>query len=249
MTERKDHPSYGMLSFSRSNIGGGVALFGSSILHSNTIRLSITKGFLERRDSNDYHYSGVRGAERYIEVEMSYSQFAETITSLNMGSGIPVTIRQIGGQRIEPCPYEDKQAQFRQEFASKAKETATSLAALAKTTQALFESKKSLTKADKEEIVGALNSAAMEIASNMPFVYELFQAQMQKTVTEAKGEIESFVQNRINSIAMTAMAEKSGQILGDMGNGPILPAPADGEGTEYPDGNEQPGISMGGQSL
>ena len=47
--EKKQHPSYGMIRFARSSIGGsGTALFGSSIMHNNVIRLSISKGMLER---------------------------------------------------------------------------------------------------------------------------------------------------------------------------------------------------------
>lgn len=47
--EKKQHPSYGMIRFARSSIGGsGTALFGSSIMHNNVIRLSISKGMMER---------------------------------------------------------------------------------------------------------------------------------------------------------------------------------------------------------
>lgn len=51
--EKKQHPSYGMIRFARSSIGGsGTALFGSSIMHNNVIRLSISKRFMERAGSN-----------------------------------------------------------------------------------------------------------------------------------------------------------------------------------------------------
>lgn len=42
--EKKQHPSYGMIQLSRSSIGGtGTALFGSSIMHNDVIRLTISK--------------------------------------------------------------------------------------------------------------------------------------------------------------------------------------------------------------
>lgn len=50
--EKKQHPSYGMIRFARSSIGGsGTALFGSSIMHNNVIRLSISKGMMDIRES------------------------------------------------------------------------------------------------------------------------------------------------------------------------------------------------------
>lgn len=83
---KKEHPSYGILRLSRSNISGeGVALFGSSILHNNTIRLSISKGWEERQGNEDRYYPMESLKNEYIEVEMSYNQFADMITSLNSG--------------------------------------------------------------------------------------------------------------------------------------------------------------------
>ena len=54
--EKKQHPSYGMIQLSRSSIGGtGTALFGSSIMHNDVIRLTISNGFMEREDSIHTH--------------------------------------------------------------------------------------------------------------------------------------------------------------------------------------------------
>ena len=44
---------------------------------------------------------------------MSYSQFAEVITSMNQGTGVPVTIRHIQGkEQIGECPFTDKKQQI-----------------------------------------------------------------------------------------------------------------------------------------
>ena len=84
--EKKQHPSYGMIRFARSSIGGsGTALFGSSIMHNNVIRLSISKGMMEREGNEDWFLAGTDINDMIVEVEMSYTQFAEAITSLNMG--------------------------------------------------------------------------------------------------------------------------------------------------------------------
>ena len=67
--------------------------------------------------------------------------------------------------------------------------------------------KKSLTKAERELIINKLQKLNQDIGCNMDFIYEQFNEQMDKTITEAKGEIESFYQNRINSIATASLVE------------------------------------------
>ena len=53
----------------------------------------------------------------------------------------------------------------------------------------------------------------MQIGSNTNFIYKQFNRQMEKTVMEAKGEIESFCQNKINSIAQAALVEQREDIM------------------------------------
>lgn len=207
--EYMKHPSYGLLSFSRIS-GGTTNLFGSSIQHKDTIKLCISECDVKRDLSTDwYHDNG-----RIIEVEMSYSQFAEAITSMNMGNGVPVTIRWVRGEgRIEPCPFTDKKQQFEEEFKhrlDKANETANQLIL---NVEKLFEEKKNLTKNDKNEILSMLTKIYQSINGNSDFMYRMFNEQMDKTTTEAKGEIEAFMQNKINSIAQAALVEQREQFL------------------------------------
>lgn len=207
--EYMKHPSYGLLRFSRMS-GGITNLFGSSIQHKDTIKLCISECDIKRDLSTDwYHDNG-----RIIEVEMSYSQFAEAITSMNMGNGVPVTIRWIRGEgRIESCPFTDKKQQFEEEFKqrlNKANETANQLIL---NVEKLFTDKKTLTKKDKDEIIKALTKIYQSINNNTEFVYSMFNEQMDKTTTEAKGEIEAFMQNKINSIAQASLVEQREQFL------------------------------------
>lgn len=53
----------------------------------------------------------------------------------------------------------------------------------------------------------------MQVGSNSEFIYKQFNRQMEKTVMEVKGEIESFCQNKINSIAQAALIEQRENIL------------------------------------
>lgn len=77
----------------------------------------------------------------------------------------------------------------------------------------LFATKKTLNKKDREEILSKINKINMEINSNRDFIYQKFNEQMDKTTVEAKGEIEAFMQNKINSIANAALVERREEVL------------------------------------
>lgn len=218
--EKTTHPSYGMLLFGRRT-GGKTALFGSSIEHSDTIAMVLTHGEVTRGLNTDWYY----GNKQIVEVEMSYSQFAEAITSMNMGSGVPVTIRQTEKDgRISPCDFINKREQFQNELKDRLNNANELSMSLAKEVAEIFE-KKTLNKSDKQEIMGKINHIIAQVSSNVSFTYDCFNEQMDKTVTEAKGEIEAFCQNKINSIAQVALVEHREDLL-------KLDNPVDIEGLE-----------------
>lgn len=77
----------------------------------------------------------------------------------------------------------------------------------------LFSQKKALTKADKETVISKLRKLSMDLGCNLDFIADQFNEQMDKTVMEAKGEIESFCQNKINAIASAAVVEHRDEFL------------------------------------
>ena len=206
---RTSHPSYGTLAFSRKT-GGSTPLFGSSIEHRDTISMRLYHADITRA----LHYDSIFGNKLIAEVEMSYSQFAEAITSMNMGSGVPVTIRWTEKDgKIPPCDFVSKREQFTDEFKEKRKKATEDAQQLIKDVTELFGQKKALTKSDKDAILNKLHHLNMDIGCNMDFIADQFNKQMDKTVMEAKGEIESFMQNKINSIASAALVEHKDALL------------------------------------
>lgn len=206
---KTSHPSYGSLAFSRRT-GDATPLFGSSIEHRDVIAMTLYHANMTRGLNNDY----VHGDKKIVEVEMSYSQFAEAITSMNMGSGVPVTIRwtEMDGQ-ISPCDFISKREQFANEFKEKRQKVTDESQQIIKDVIELFSQKKTITKADRESILSRLSMLGMNIGRNMDYIADQFNEQMDKTVIEAKGEIEAFCQNKINSIANKALVEHKDTIL------------------------------------
>ena len=206
---KTSHPSYGTLAFRRCTRGAGTALFGSSIEHRDTISMTLYHADMTRGLHSDWI-----GANREIaEVEMSYSQFAEAITSMNTGNGVPVTIRwtEKDGE-IPPCDFVSKREQFVDEFKKKREKATEESQQIVADVAEMFEQKKNLTKADKDSILRKLSKLSQNIGCNMDFIADQFNKQMDQTVMEAKGEIEAFCQNKISSIANAALVERKEEL-------------------------------------
>lgn len=205
-----EHPSYGTLVFKRSY--GGLkktTLFGSSIEHQNTITMEVRHASLIRGSHRDV----VFGENPIVTVEMSYAQFAEAITSFGQGSGIPVTLRYTERDgRIPECEFVDKRKQFTEEFKKHSSETMETSKELIKEVTELF-SKKVLTKADKEGVLNKLKILDADIGVNVEVIVDRFNNQMDKTIMEAKSEVEAFCQNRVDSIANAALIKYNGEML------------------------------------
>ena len=79
--------------------------------------------------------------------------------------------------------------------------------------QKSLDDKKSLGVKDRKEIISKLRHVKYNIGSNLDFCVEQFDEQMDKTTMEAKGEIEAFCQNKINSIAQAALVENKDKFV------------------------------------
>lgn len=85
------HPSFGTLRFTKI-YGGPTSLFGSSIEHSNTVELEIFHADVTRGLHQDTYF----GSKPILRAEMSYSQFAEAITSFGIRPSFSVNRMVIG---------------------------------------------------------------------------------------------------------------------------------------------------------
>lgn len=205
MADKKKHPAYGLVGFHRQT-GGNKRLFGSQVKPNTTISLRVYQASVEHDLSRDSYYPETMLP--LVEVELSPNQFAELLTTMNVGHGIPCTIKTIQGKRIEDIPETDKpEVQKIQEgFEEKLVDLSESLAEGRKEVAELLK-KKSLTKEDKARIDWILGKAHQEVQSNMPFVMEQFSRSTQKIVTQAKAEVDAFAAHAIQVTGLEAIAE------------------------------------------
>lgn len=87
-------------------------------------------------------------------------------------------------------------------------EISTKLENLTKRAEEILEDRKAPTKTKKEEILNSIDLLKQEIYSNIPFMAEQFNKQMDKTVSEAKGEVEAFVDSKVHSLGIEGLKKE-----------------------------------------
>ncbi len=192
------HPSFGSISFSKAQ-GSSSVLFGSSIMHRNVITLTICH-------AEKYVTRGVEhvfGRERIIEAYMSPTQFADAITSTG-GGETPITLRFTEKDgRIDNPSFENKREVFEKEFQERV--------------QGIYDRMTDTIEKAKDKRVPQWLVKDLEITqgwfkSNIPYLVEQFTEQMDKTVTEAKAEVEAYVSGMVQQTGLDALEEMRPQL-------------------------------------
>ena len=202
---KEKHPSYGMVGFYRVS-GNPGRLFGSSLKnHESYIALRIGTG--ERIHSNgwDRYYGSLRG--EHVEVMLSSAQFAELLTSMNVGNGVPCTIAYLGGKKVERAP-EDAEIEvdkIRNGFKKDMEKIASKFRPKITEVETLLE-KKSLSKADKEQIMRSICSVVDELTGKAPHIITMFEEASEKVVQHSKAEIDAFVTSNVMDAGIRAIA-------------------------------------------
>lgn len=189
------HPCFGQISAARRS--GSTALYDSEFVHQNTIAITIKTSQLRRSLSNNWHFA----RNELIEVELSEAQWATFVSSLNIGSGIPCTLRHFNGQSIPalPEPITDRE-KFKLEFDQDMKDAFDRLKSL----ETMIEDSKLSGKA-KEEIAKKIASVRSCFTSSMPFVAAQFGEHMENTVEKAKIEVNAYATQTLASLGMKGL--------------------------------------------
>lgn len=208
MSEAKidQHESYGLISASRCT--GHVPLFGSSVDTGSFVIVRISKAEVKRDLSSDWYHD----LDEIIEVRMSCNQFAEFITHMNSGNGTPCTIQHIERKKMAPPTAVDKRGQIENEFKDRVTRVFDKTRGIAREAERLLAGDLK-TKGSRQELAELLRVLIQETTSNIPFVQSMFNESIDKTITEAKTEVESFVEGKIRSLGMEALDSEIKQLL------------------------------------
>jgi len=204
------HPSYGILRFGRIQ-GTPKSLFGTHLHPQNFIQMQLCRGERVYQDGRDYYF----GHEPLTRCWMTNSQFAELITAVNAGSGVPVTIRQLPGEDDIPYPpdqdvgTETVHSYFKDRmegFSKDIKENRESI-------EEILDKPGSINKGDKKKLKAIFESILQEVESNIPFFLEEYEDASQKIMTHAKTEIDSFVTHMAMKIGIEKLKSGFSDVL------------------------------------
>ena len=179
------HPAFGVAIVSRRS-GTGRALFQSDMLHNETIALTIETASRTRDLNHDWVHS--RG--ELIQVEMSLAQWGALVSSIGIGSGVPVTLRRTENvNQVADLPYQPRiQANLDEvkgsvgKLLARAAETLTVL-------KAAVEGKKGV-----KEVREALRNHEATIANapiNAAYAVKSMSTAAEKVTSQARADIES----------------------------------------------------------
>lgn len=207
MTERNEyegHPAYGMVAFNRVQ-GSPGKMFGSSLpQHGHFIRLIVRHG----KRKHDLGRDWVMGdGPSVVEAWLSAAQFAELLTTMNIGDGVPCTLKRIEGRKVEDMPEDEETEAERTYRAGEAKMTvfAAELKEEIAAMRSKVLSKGALSMAARREVVALLDKILRETEANMPFALRSFQEAVEKTSTQAKAELDAMVSHAITLKGLEAL--------------------------------------------
>lgn len=204
--EKNTHLSFGQISFSRIN-GIGTKFFGSELPQDNYVQMEVHNSEIDRSLTTDRYYN--TSGLPLIKVRMSSSQFAELITSMNIGSGVPCTIEMFDKKPVERLPEQESRKEFvHRKFKDRMKEFSDKIVANQIKAKEIIK-KKTLSKQDIFDLTHQIEWLSAEVKNNIPFFAECFQETMDEVVNEAKLEVENAIQHKISTLGLTALHEQN----------------------------------------
>lgn len=204
---RDKHPAFGMVGFSRRQ-GNPGRLFGSSLkMHESYVTLSIRTAERIRESGYDRFYGSIRGD--LIEVDLSAAQFAELLTTMNVGIGVPCTIRHVDGKRVDLIPDDDalEVEQIRKTFRKEVRQHAADMRKEMVGLQDLLD-KKNLGQADRRAIMSKFESMLRKYEDSAPFMLDQFEEASEKVVQHAKAEVDAFITSNVMAEGIRAITQR-----------------------------------------
>lgn len=183
----ESHPAFGVAVVVRSH-GTGRALFQSDLVHNDTIRLSLRRATRKR----DLNHDWVHASDELVEVEMSLAQWGALVSSIGLGSGVPVTIRRTEQDVFVPdIPHQPRTAESLHEVKSVTDRLYRQVkVATAELHAAIYERK------GARAVKDALNQVENTVAnagSNAQFAVNSLAEAGEKVVAQARADIEAHI--------------------------------------------------------
>lgn len=203
MGRKHHHPAFGVVQLVRS-YGGGRTMFGSELKHNGAMVITVSQAYEERGLNNSRHVEG----QMICQFEFSLAQWAQFIASQGIGAGVPCTFNYYReGETFTAvptiAPRESTKDVFRREMAEQvAERLSTSLVHLRKLRAMVEEGKGKV--AMREEISEAIRHVE-QLPGSVRFIDEQFAKQVERIVSDAMTEVETFVTGMATNLGIEAL--------------------------------------------
>ncbi len=199
---KKTHPAYGMIGVSRCQ-GSPGTLFGSEVKQTTSF-IQITLS----RAEEDWHLSQswIHGRGQLVTVNMSHAQFAEMITTLNVGSGVPCTIRHLPGEEM---PHIADESTVHDQIKADVKDTAEEAVAAIKALATAIVAAK-MPKGVQNQLLELARQAAAKLDNSLPFVLDQYGEALDTMKARAATEVDAMLTGAIHRAGLDALKLDSG---------------------------------------
>jgi Cdc6-like AAA superfamily ATPase len=149
---------------------------------------------------------------------MTEHQFAQLLTTMNQGDGVPVTISHVNGKRTPPLPETKTEAakitdKFRDDIAKWKKQLSTTMAEV----DAIIAKKGALNVEEKKRLTELTTSLVGQIENHSTFLLDQFDESVAGVIGQAKAEVEGFINSAVQRTGLEALKGASAAKLLGMG--------------------------------
>jgi len=198
------HPSFIQISVTRFQ-GGNPNYYGSNITHDHGISIKVSRSKLFRDEYNDHYYP----YQTLLEFRLSPAQFTEMLTTMNVHEGVPATLTYLRGEVIPSFESESIQERLNQDLSRKLKELANRFSEYRSEIEAILDKKGTILKKDRQALRKLYGLIEREFASNLPFLHKCMTETLDRSVLEAKTEIEAFYMHSVMNEGRKALENES----------------------------------------
>lgn len=185
------HPAWAVIGASRIQSNPGQVLFDSDIVHANTVRIRLMLATRKRELHHDY----IHGSKMLAEVELSEAQWASFVSAMNVGDGVPCTLR-FDGDYVPGFPHEPQLAETMAETHAAAER------AFGDIREAFTAVENATTAKEKREAMDTLRARINNATPNVDFAGQQLVKQAEDVVQKAKADVEAFVTTRARQLGI-----------------------------------------------
>lgn len=215
------HPTYGMIGALRWTSGRGVRLFGSKLPgHTAGVTIRIHAAAVSFEHGHEQVSAAAAGGRLLAEVTLSPVQWAEFITSMNVGDGVPCTVNFVAGDATGhrgAVPVQDSEPErVRGEYAHLLRERANAIASSRKHLAEKLRGRVSGVLA--KEVDDVLAAAEQDLRTNAPWYVQQFTEATDRVASSVKAEVDAFLTGVAVRLGVKSLRETGLRgLLGDGG--------------------------------